>query len=251
MDSSTPDPAAVLAEMGELRARSRRLAHAGAWLPALILAALPLLSIGLYRHPFATVNASSVGYPFWGGLPEEQRAALASYVFWLIVAPLAFVLVAQWYRRREHRQGIRVPWRVPVTAGLAALLCLLALFAAPTGEPDPTLSADSGPWWRGLLTPLLSIAVAVIALGVVERSTAITLSGVWMAVLAWQFCAIGFIGGLFGWQTWILNGGEGSGPGGQLTLFGLDRPGPTLILMTLPLLLVGLVRAARSRGQLR
>jgi hypothetical protein len=256
MDSAATDPAAVLAEMGVLKARSRRLAHGGAWLPALALAALPLLSSALYQRPFSSVINSGgeaggvIQFPYWAGLPEQQRASLASYAFWLLAAPLAFVVVAQWYRHRERRHGIRVPWRVPVAAGAAGLLCLLALFAAPTGEPDPAWTGSALPGWQGLLTPLLSIATAAIALGLVERSIAITVSGAWMAALAWQFCATGQVGGLLGWQTWLLGGGSGPALGGQLTVLGMDRPTPALVVMALPLALTGLYRAARSRGQL-
>lgn len=254
MDDVVTDPAAVLAEMNELRARSRRLAHGGAWLPALTLAALPLLSSALYQHPLSSVINSGGGgviqFPFWAGLPEPQRASLASYAFWLVAAPLAFALVAQWYRHREQRHGVRVPWRVPIAAGAAGFLCLLLLFAAPTGEPVLALAATASTWWQGLLTPLLSVAIAAIVLGFVERSIAITVSGAWMAAMAWQFCTIGQVGGLFGWQTWVLGGGSGPALGGQMTLLGIDRPAPALVMMALPLALTGLYRAARSRGQL-
>ncbi|ROP27577.1 hypothetical protein [Couchioplanes caeruleus] len=243
--------------MNKLKARSRRLADGGAWLPALALAALPLSSIVLYQHPFSSVINSGgdagggglVQFPYWAGLPETQRASLASYAFWLVAAPLAFVLVAQWYRYREHHHGIRVPWRVPIAAGTVGIFCLLALFAAPTGEPARAWAASFS-WWQGLLTPLLSIAIAAIVLGLVERSIAITVSGAWMATLAWQFCATGQVGGLLGWQTWILGGGSGPALGGQLTLLGMDRPAPALMMMALPLALSGLYRAARSRGHL-
>jgi hypothetical protein len=260
MDDVVTDPAAVLADLNNLKARSRRLAHAGAWLPTLALAALALLSGVLYRFPFGSagdVTERIIQYPYWAGLPEQQRASLASYVFWLLAAPLAFVLVAQWYRFRERRDGVRVPWRVPVVAGAVGLLGLLALFAAPTGETaGPTgdlLVVWDGPahtWWRGFLTPLLAVAVAAIALGIVERGIAITAAGAWMAVLAWQFCAVGQLGGLLGWQTWLLNGGSGPALGGQLTLLGMNQPVPALLIMAGPLALVGAYRAVRSGGRL-
>lgn len=248
--SSHASAAAVLAEMDVLRARSRRLAHGGVWLPAIVLAALPLLSIALYRRPFASVidgGGGIVAYPYWAGLPEQQRSSLGSYLFWLVAAPLAFGLVAQWYRHRERQHGVRVAWRVPVGAGTAGLLCLLALFAAPTGEHGAGWAGPGTIWWQGLLTPLLTVATVTVILGVVERSIGITAAGVWMAALAWQFCATGQVGGLLGWQSWALGGGSGPALGGQLTLFGLDRPAPALLLMTLPLALAGLYRAARLR----
>jgi hypothetical protein len=257
MADTASDPASVLEELGRLKARGRRLAHAGAWLPALVLALLPLLSIALYRRPFTSVVNSGgdeggggvIEFPYWAGLPEQQRAGLASYAFWLLAVPLAFVLVAQWYRYRERRHGVRVPWRVLVIAGTAGLLCLLVLFAAPTGRPGAGWPGDASSWWQGLLTPLLSVAIAAIALGIVERSAGVTVAGAWMAVLAWQFCATGRVGGLLGWQTWLLGGGDGADLGGQLTLLGLDRPAPALLAMALPLALVGLYRALRTRGQ--
>lgn len=204
------DAADVLAEMGRLKARSRALAHGGAWLPALVLAALPLLSIALYRSPFSSIaeaGGGTIEFPYWAGLPEQQRTSLGSYLFWLIAAPLAFGLVGQWYRHRERRAGVRVPWRIPVAAGATGLLCLLALFAAPSGQHGPGWAGAATSWWQGLLTPLLGVAAAVIALGIIERSAGITLSGLWMAALAWQFCATGLVGGLTGWQSWVLGGG--------------------------------------------
>ncbi|MFI5953876.1 hypothetical protein [Cryptosporangium sp. NPDC051539] len=253
MDDDSPRSAAVLAEMNQLKTRSRRLAHGGAWLPALALAAVPLASIALYRHPFSSaINSGTqaqspdgvtIEYPYWAGLPEQQHSALASYLFWLVLAPLTFVLVAQWYRRRESRRGVRVNWRIPIAAGGAGLLALLALLAAPTGTPAAFT------WWHGPLTPLLSIALAAIALGFAERSIGVAVAGLWLGALAWQFCATGFVGGLLGWQDWLLAGGSGPALGGQLGL-GLDRPALALLVMTLPLVLVGAYRAVRFRGQL-
>jgi hypothetical protein len=240
-------PAGLLAEVRTLRARSRRLAHEGAWLPAFVLAALPVLSIGLYRYPTSSMLQAPPQYPYWAGLPQEQRSSVASYAFWLVTEPLALVVVALWYRRRESRRGVRVPWRAPVIAGATGLLCLLALFAAPTGQPVAFGGAAQSVW-QGLLTPLLSVGVAAFVLGLIERSVGIVLCGVWMTLLPWQFCANGQIGGLFGWQTWLLDGGSGPAMGGQLTLLGLDRPAPSLLAMALPLALVATYRAVRVRA---
>jgi hypothetical protein len=248
-----PDADTVLAEVRTLKARSRRLAHGGAWLPAFVLATLTLLTIALYRFPFTDPVPAGViplddlpRYPFWAGLPGLQRHQLASYAFWLIAEPLAFVVVAWWYRQRERRHGVRVAWRIPILAGLFGLVGLLALFAAPVGTPTVGLSTVS--IWQGLLTPLLSVGIAAIALGVIERSVGITLSGVWMTGVAWQVCAFGLPGELFGWQTWLLTFGSGPALGGQVTLLGLHRPGPTVIAMALPLLVVAIVRALRGRA---
>jgi hypothetical protein len=254
MSVDGPDADTVLAEVQTLKARSRRLAHGGAWLPALVLATLALSSTALYRHPFTDgmPGVILVGdllqprYPFWAGLPGLQRDHLASYAFWLIAEPLAFVVVAWWYRQRERRHGVRVAWRVPIVAGLVGLVGMLVLFAAPVGTVTVGLSRVSV--WQGLLTPLLSVGIATIALGIIERSVGITLSGVWMTGVAWQVCALGVPGELFGWQSWLLGFGSGPGLGGQITILGLHRPGPTLIAMTLPLVLVATFRALRARA---
>jgi hypothetical protein len=55
------------------------------------------------------------------------------------------------------------------------------------------------------------------------------------------------MGELPGWLVRLLDGGEGPALGGRLTLFGLHRPGPVLILMTLPLLITGLLGWWRAR----
>jgi hypothetical protein len=247
VSDANADPAGLLAEVRTLRARSRRLAHEGAWLPAFVLAALPVLSIGLYRYPTSPVWQIAAQYPFWAGLPHEQRSSVASYAFWLVAEPLGLVVVALWYRRRESRRGVRVPWRAPVIAGGIGLLLLVALFAAPTGQPVAVGGAARSVW-QGLLTPLLSVGVAALVLGLIERSAGIVLCGVWMIVLPWQFCATGMIGGLFGWQAWLLGGGSGPALGGQLTLLGLDHPAPSLLAIALPLALVGTYRALRARA---
>jgi hypothetical protein len=245
MSDLTADPRGLLVEVRTLRARSRRLAHDGAWLPAVALAALPVLSIVLYSNPTSSQWQGSAQYPYWAGLPWPQHSTLASYAFWLVVEPLSFVVVALWYRRREQRQGVRVRWRAVVGAGLMGLLLLVALHAAPTGE-----SLVFGPpsAWQGLLTPLLTVGIAAIMLGLIERSAGIVTCGVWMALVVWQFCAIGRIGGLFGWQAWLLGGGSGPALGGQLTLAWMDRPAGGLMAMALPLAIVAARRAWRARG---
>jgi hypothetical protein len=251
MSEATVDPTGLLAEVQALRARSRRLAHDGAWLPALVLAALPLLSIVLYAYPVSSARKGlvqyPVQYPYWAGLPWQQRSSLASYAFWLVAEPLAFVVVALWYRRREQRHGVRVPWRAAIGAGGIGLLLLLALYAAPTGQPV-AFGGEAQSVWQGFLTPLLTVGIAAFVLGLIERSVGIVLSGTWMALVAWQFCATGQIGGLFGWQVWLLSGGSGPALGGQLTLLGMDRPAPALLVMALPLSIVAAHRAWRARG---
>jgi hypothetical protein len=236
------DPAQALTEVRRLRTRSRRRAHGGAWLPAAVLAVLLLLSAALYRYPFADPHALEVSFPFWAGLPDEQRSATGSYAFWLFGLPAAFAAIAAWYRYRARRMGVRVPWPVLVTVGMAALVLLLVLVAIPR-EPlaDPNLlTTASPPLWHGLATPLLAVAAAVVALGWVERGPGLAATGAWIGLLAWWQCAAGPAPGRL---TWLLIGG-----GGPPLAW---RPAGVLLAMAGPLLGWVLVQAVRSRGGTR
>ena len=231
--ASSTDPEATLAEVHHLRQRFRERAHGGAWLPALAIAALLLASMALYRYPFTDPNVMEAAYPFWAGLPDEQRDPIASYVFWFVGTPLMFGAIAGWYRWRARRMGIRIAWQPVVYVGLGVLILLSVLAAVPRRLPDnPNLIGvvDEPPLWVQItspLTPLLLIAVATVALGWVERSRALVVSGVWIAALT----------------VWLSSKFPmGAVPGGNLSL----RPGHYLIIMALPLLIFGVARLARS-----
>jgi len=118
MDSAATDPPPCLPEMGELKARIRRsLAHGPCALvcPALALAALPLLSSASHpATPFSSVHqlrrrrrAASSQFPLTGPAcrASQRSSPRRSYAFCFLAAPLAFVLVAQWYRHRGRRHG--------------------------------------------------------------------------------------------------------------------------------------------------
>ncbi|MEU7909443.1 hypothetical protein [Actinoplanes sp. NPDC049118] len=209
-----------------------------------------LLSTALYQQPYQQVSSLSSGR--WAGLPSDEHSALASYLFWFIGTPVAFVVIGLWYQRRAQRTGIRVPWRWFAGVGLG-LLVGLALLAAIPVDPQTAAMADqiaptepSVQWLRAFRTPLIPIAAAVAVLGWVERSRWLIAAGAWLGLLAWwqQYF---HLGGIPGWMDWLLSGGEGPALGGEITLLGLNRPGPVLILATLPLLVFAAVRAARSR----
>jgi len=243
------DPAQTLTEVRRLRTRSRQRAHGGAWLPAVVLAMLVLLSAVLYRYPFAQPRTLVVSYPFWAGLPDEQRSATGSYAFWLLGLPAAFAAIAAWYRYRAHRMGVRVPWPVLVAVGMGALVLLVVLVAIPSQPMADSnmLIAVRAPLWHGLATPLLAVAAAVVALGWVERSPGLAAAGAWIGLLAWWECAAGPWGPMRGGLNLLLVGESGPGPGGQLGL----RPAGMLLAMVGPLLVWVLVQAVRSRGGTR
>ncbi len=241
------DPAQTLTEVRRLRTRSRQRAHGGAWLPAAVLAVLVLLSAVLYSYPFGHPQIFTVSYPFWAGLPDEQRSATGSYAFWLLGLPAAFAAIVAWYRYRAHRMGVRVPWPVLIAVGMGALVLLLALvaipsqpLAAPVMLTEPVvLTAPSPPPWHALASPLLAVAAAVVALGWVERSPGLAAAGVWIGVLTCWQCASA--------PLTLMIGGNGPGIAGQLGL----RPAGMLLAMAGPLLVWVLVQAVRSRGGTR
>lgn len=248
-DQRIDDPAQTLTAVRRLRARSRQRAHGGAWAPAAVLAALVLLSAVLYRYPFGSPQTLDVSYPFWAGLPDEQRSAAASYVFWLLGLPAACAAIAGWYRYRARRLGVRVSWPVVVAVGLGALALLLVLVAMPSqplGSPD-ALTAVRPPVWHGLATPLLAVAAAVVALGGVEHRLALVAAGAWLGLLAWWQCAAIRLGAIPGWVAWILDGGSGPALGGQLAL----RPAAMLLAMVGPLLAWVVVQAVKTRSGTR
>jgi hypothetical protein len=240
----------TLGEVRRLRERARLVAHGGAWFPAAVLAALLLSSIALYEDPFRQVN-QFLGDSGWVGLPATERGAVASYVFWLIGTPVAFALIGLWYRWHARRTGMRVPWRWFAAAGLGTLAALVVTAALPVYPTSLAaqyeLSAEPPDyvWLWALRTPLLPIAAAVTVLGWVERSRAVALAGVWVGLIAWWQNFVG-IGRMPNWETWLLSGGDGPALGGELSLLGLNRPGPLLIMMTLPLLVFAAVRAHRA-----
>ena len=100
-------------------------------------------------------------------------------------------------------------------------------------------------WFHGLLTPLVPVALALIALGWTERSVALAVTGAWIGLVASWYGAAG-MGRLPGWLTFVLSGFEGPALGGQVALF--DRPAAVLGVMALPLVVYATIQGLRSRS---
>lgn len=245
------DARQTLTEVRRLRSRARLVAHSGAWFPVAVLTTLVLLSTALYSRPYQQVTSLRSGD--WAGLPSDERSALTSYMFWFIGTPVAFAVIGLWYRWRARRTGMRISWRWFAVVGLG-LLVGLALLAAVPVDPQTAANADqlvteppSVQWLRAFRTPLMPIAAALVVLGWVEHSRWLTAAGAWLGLVAWWQHYF-HLGGIAGWMARLLDGGQGPALGGEITLLGLNRPGPVLILATLPLLAFAVVRAARSSG---
>ncbi len=236
-----------LTEVRRLRDRTRSRAHGGVWFPVAVLALLLLTSIALYRSPFRELHEATVTVPYWAGLPAEQRSPIASYLLWLVGTPVAFALIAAWYRRRARRVGHRVAWQWSVGAGLGALAALAIIAAVPVelsqDVPLGTLTSTPPPAGtilrNGLLTPLLPIGIAIAVLGLVEGSRALVLAGGWVALIAWFHCTFGV--------TSVFHGGPSLDANWRYHTL----PGPLLVAIALPLLAFAAVRAWRVRGGMR
>ena len=241
--------AQTLTELAQLRRRTRVRAHGGAWLPAAAIAVLLLASSALYRWPFSKTYSISADSPYWAGLPDEQRSPLASYLFWFLGTPLLFAALGAWYRWRSRTSGLRVAWRFFAGTGIGVLLLLAVLAAVPKqvqGDTD-AMTAPASPFWLpGLLTPLLPVAAAVVALGWVERSKGLMVIGGWIALLAVWLCCWYPMAYVPAWATRVLGGGPDVHQG-QIDW----RPGTWLVLMALPLIVFALVRGLRSRRATR
>ncbi|HKD96436.1 MAG TPA: hypothetical protein VKB69_02435 [Micromonosporaceae bacterium] len=224
------DAAALLAEVRQVRHRARARVHAGVWLPMVAVAALLLVSSVLYRFPFSEPppdDSFSVATPSWAGLQASGSvSAPLSYAYWFIGIPVVIAAIGGWYALRARRVGMRLRWQWFAATGVGALL-LEAVIAAVPVEYDPNVISTHGNL-RGWLTPLWPLVAALIVLGFAERSRGLVLAGAWVGVVT-------------GWNCYF--GGYGRIPGGNVTLFGLDRPGPVLVLAAAPLLLVAAIRA--------
>ncbi|MEV6814687.1 hypothetical protein [Micromonospora sp. NPDC051296] len=238
------EAAETLAALEQLRRRTHRRTHGGAWLPALGVAVLLLASMALYRYPLSQTNSIDADYPFWAGLPDEQVSPVASYVFWFVGTPMLFTGMALWYAWRARRYGVRVAWPLVAATGLGVLVLLAVFAAVPTGPVPAGLTLPNGPHWGGLLTPFLPLAAAVVVLGRAERSRGLVAAGGWIALLTAWLCTTFPLGYLPGWFTAMTGGTEF---GGQLSL----RPGHYLVLMALPLLVVAAVNLAAARRAAR
>jgi hypothetical protein len=194
------DPMGTLAEVEELQRRVVRQVHGGAWLPAGAVGVLLLLSAVLYVSPFADPPPRLVviTYPPWAGLAGEQRAPMFSYGYWLAATAGLVAVTGAWYRRRARITGMAVAWRRFAGAALAAM-SLVVIAAAVPGDPmlDPgTVAAPPFRWGymdlneRGLITPLLPLAVYILVLARVERSRALIAAGAWMSVLVVWLCVV-------------------------------------------------------------
>lgn len=167
----------VLAELDVRRTRAKARAAAG-WLPLLLtglalLGAFPAYAGWWDGHAGGDVrNTVSVSQRL--GLFGLGGGSRVVGLYWLVVVPIVYAASAFWFARSARRTGLRQRWGVHLLAGTGTFAALVVVAAAGWVPPSS---------W-GLLTPLLALAVGLIALGIIEHDHAVTVAGVVVAALA-------------------------------------------------------------------
>lgn len=208
---------ALLATAEGLRARTRTQTN-GAWTPLIAFALLGLAATPVARYAFNFgAHGRSIGsYPAFAyaeltglcvvhepGTPclkgEFDGAVLrfAAWGVWFALLPLAWSVLARWYRMRGEARGVvprRGLWvRVAAVSTAVITTALLALLFARDQSWEAVLLENSyaSPWYV--------VGIGLLALGITERS--------WIAAVAGTAHALlltGYLGASWGsgWLPW-------------------------------------------------
>jgi hypothetical protein len=135
---------------------------------------------GVVYTPCNGVGHVSAFSLFPGGMSTASPRAVSLY--WLIALPLAYLVIAWWYRRRAQRRGVSTSPVAYVVTGLALVALLVAtsqgalswLTPGPHSRlrwlfPGASVLGLGDLGIRGLL-PLLTVSIALFVLAYCERS---------------------------------------------------------------------------------
>jgi hypothetical protein len=204
-------PEDLLAHAASLRSRTQAQVQ-GAWFPLLVFGFVTLVTIPLYVRPFDYPHGDGgwggvIGtrVPFFAGLPGA-RSQNQAWLFWLLAAPLSYLVCALWYHRRARRVGLSPRWRRYVGLGLGFFLVVAALHLEPgrtlvasTGRVHLLPGDDFGVGIAAVLSPLIAVALGLLILAWVERN--------WLvAVIAAVYCALVLLINTYGFgnlPAWI------------------------------------------------
>ncbi|MEU6273258.1 hypothetical protein ABZ871_12750 [Streptomyces populi] len=257
--SAGPEPraaaAALLAATEDLRTRTRAQTD-GAWTSLLGfgLLALAAVPVARYAFNFGAHGRSVASYPAFAyaeltglcvvhepGTPclkgEFDGAVLrfAAWGAWFVLLPLAWFVLARWYRLRGEARGVvprRGTWIRAATA--AAAVITTALVALLFGKDQP---------WEAVLlensyaSPWYLVGIGLLALGVVERSWIAAAAGTAHALLLTAYLGASWGSGWLPRRHSVHSGWT-------------DGPQAKAFLLAVILLLAGLCEraVARRRG---
>ena len=217
----TLDAEDVLSSVDALRRRVRsdRNLH---WFPLALFSALTLASAPLYyRWQWSIPRAepcyrssghyvlTCTGYdrvPVSGILTQGFTLnSLGSWLsfYWIAGLILVSLVIAQWYRSRSNRMGLRMH-RWPIVVTTMSLLAIAWIKSSPA-DIRPPFSASSHLWDAGA-TPLWIVVIGLWILAWQERSITSVVFGVGFSAIVWgvsEYPAAGFLrwDGLGGWVT--------------------------------------------------
>lgn len=196
-------PENILAHVDGLRARTHARVR-GAWLPLLVFG---LVTLPLYVRPFDFPHGGggssiNVRVPFFAGLPGA-RSQRQAWLFWLVAAPLGYLVCALWYHRRAQRRGLAPRWRSYVGVGLGLFGFVAAIHLGPvrTFLPNPQPHGHSlGVGWEAALSPLVAVALGLLVLAWIERSWLVAVVALPYGALVLLINSYGF-GNMPAWIT--------------------------------------------------
>lgn len=170
----------LLDELDARAARARARASAG-WLPVLLagvamLGAFPALA-GWWDGPGCSDCTFEASGGFRETLAELGGGSRPLAVYWLVVLPLVHVLSGMWFAWTRRRTGFRQRWELHAMVAAATLLAVLLSLVPP-------FEGLVSPATRPVLTPLLALALGLVALGRVERDSMVALAGAAVAAPA-------------------------------------------------------------------
>lgn len=222
--------------LDELEARATRVrarASAG-WLPVLLaglamLGAFPALA-GWWDGPGCDPCSFDGSGGFSATLAELGAGSRPLAVYWLTILPLVHILSGAWFAWTRRRTGFGQRWGLHVMVAAATLVVVLLSLVPPFEELV-------SPATRPVLTPLLALALGLVALGRVERDPVVTLAGAAVAATA-------VIGEVFAHHAAALSDSAFGNIGQALLAPSIQIGGVGLLLVFASLLL----RAARRRA---